>query len=57
MRNAQQSERIYIPQHGSGNPKELSIESDQDTNGLCQVNAPQRMGVEVILILDTIVTL
>ena len=44
VRNAQQSERIYIPQHGSGNPKELSIESDQDTNGLCQVNAPSTNG-------------
>lgn len=44
MRNAEQSERIYIPQHGSGNPKELSIESDQDTNGLCQVNAPSTNG-------------
>ncbi|MGA4604856.1 PKD domain-containing protein [Pseudoalteromonas maricaloris] len=38
VRNPSQGERIYIPQHGSGNPKELSIESDQDTNGLCSVN-------------------
>ncbi|NTS76439.1 PKD domain-containing protein [Catenovulum sp. SM1970] len=40
VRNANQGERIYIPQHGSGNPKELSIESDRDSNGLCQVNDP-----------------
>ncbi|MBQ4879285.1 trypsin-like peptidase domain-containing protein [Pseudoalteromonas luteoviolacea] len=38
VRDATQGERIYIPQHGSGNPKELSIESDRDTNGLCSVN-------------------
>ncbi|MCF6441623.1 PKD domain-containing protein [Pseudoalteromonas luteoviolacea] len=38
VRNATQGERIYIPQHGSGNPKELSIESDRDTDGLCSVN-------------------
>ncbi|MBB1301010.1 MULTISPECIES: pre-peptidase C-terminal domain-containing protein [unclassified Pseudoalteromonas] len=44
VRNAQQSERIYIPQHGSGNPKELAIESDQDNDGLCQVNAPSTNG-------------
>ncbi|TLX47994.1 hypothetical protein C1E24_04095 [Pseudoalteromonas phenolica] len=38
VRDATQGERIYIPQHGSGNPKELSIESDRDSNGLCSVN-------------------
>lgn len=44
VRNAVQGERIYIPQHGAGNPKELAIESDQDSNGLCQVNAPSTTG-------------
>ena len=44
VRNAVQGERIYIPQHGAGNPKELAIESDQDSNGLCQVNAPSING-------------
>ncbi|CAM4331270.1 pre-peptidase C-terminal domain-containing protein [Pseudoalteromonas ostreae] len=44
VRNAQQSEHIYIPQHGSGNPKELAIESDQDNDGLCQINAPSTNG-------------
>ncbi|RZQ52681.1 hypothetical protein C1E23_12890 [Pseudoalteromonas phenolica] len=38
VRDATQGERIYIPQHGSGNPKELSIGSDRDANGLCSVN-------------------
>lgn len=33
-----QGERIYIPQHGSGNPKELAIESDLNSNGLCQID-------------------
>jgi len=31
-------ELIYIAQHGSGNPKELAIESDQNANGLCQID-------------------
>ncbi|MFC3033303.1 PKD domain-containing protein [Pseudoalteromonas fenneropenaei] len=44
VRNANQGERIYIPQHGSGNPKELAIESDQDTNGLCSVNQASANG-------------
>ncbi|OCQ23812.1 hypothetical protein A7985_07695 [Pseudoalteromonas luteoviolacea] len=31
-------QRIYIPQHGSGNPKELAIESDQNDTGYCQID-------------------
>lgn len=31
-------ELIYIAQHGAGNPKELSIESDQNSGGLCQID-------------------
>ncbi len=31
-------EIIYIAQHGAGNPKELSIESDQNAGGLCQID-------------------
>ncbi|WP_246722874.1 pre-peptidase C-terminal domain-containing protein [Aliikangiella sp. G2MR2-5] len=38
VRDAVDQERIYIPQHGSGNPKELSIESDQNTGGVCRVD-------------------
>ncbi|MFC0119207.1 pre-peptidase C-terminal domain-containing protein [Pseudoalteromonas xiamenensis] len=44
VRDPAQNERIYIPQHGSGNPKELSIESDKDSNGLCSVNEPTANG-------------
>ncbi len=40
VRPADSQERIYIPQHGSGNPKELSIESDQNNGGLCRVDYP-----------------
>lgn len=31
-------EEIYIPQHGSGNPKELAIEDDQNSTGLCRID-------------------
>lgn len=37
-RAAVDQEVIYIPQHGSGNPKELAIESDQNSGGLCRVD-------------------
>lgn len=30
-------ERIYIPQHGAGRPKELSIESQMTNSGLCEI--------------------
>lgn len=32
-----QGERIYIPQHSSGLPKQLAIESDMDMDGMCQI--------------------
>lgn len=38
VRTPVQGELIYIPQHGAGNPKEMSIESDQNSNGLCQID-------------------
>lgn len=44
VRDATQGERIYIPQHGAGNPKELSVESDQDPSGLCSVNEANATG-------------
>lgn len=31
-------ERIYIPQHGRGQPKQLSIEDDQNSENLCRVD-------------------
>ncbi|AOT07642.1 PKD domain-containing protein [Pseudoalteromonas luteoviolacea] len=34
----QKGQRIFIPQHGSGNPKELAIESDQNAGGYCQID-------------------
>ncbi|NQZ07713.1 MAG: trypsin-like peptidase domain-containing protein, partial [Algicola sp.] len=37
-------EIIYIPQHGAGNPKELSIESDQNASGLCEIDVVSATG-------------
>lgn len=37
-REAILQEQIYIPQHGAGNPKELAIESDQNTGNLCRID-------------------
>lgn len=41
---ANNNERIYIAQHGSGNPKELAIESDQNAGGLCAVDEASANG-------------
>ncbi len=38
------NEEIYIPQHGSGNPKQFGIESDMDPGGLCQIQDAVRDG-------------
>ncbi len=40
LRDAVQGERIYIPQHGQGTPKQLAITSDQNTSGLCSIDVP-----------------
>jgi hypothetical protein len=37
VREPLQGEHIYIPQHGYGNPKQLSILSDMDDSGFCTV--------------------
>lgn len=37
-------EEIYIPQHGSGNPKQFGIDSDMDPTGLCQIQDAIRNG-------------
>lgn len=37
-------ERIYIVQHGSGNPKELAIESDKNNGNRCRVDVPSANG-------------
>ncbi len=44
VRGPIEGEQIYIPQHGAGNPKELSIESDQNSGGLCQVDTASANG-------------
>ena len=58
VREASDQEVIYIPQHGAGNPKELSIESDQNTGGVCRVddvNADGRgTGTDIGYFCDTI---
>ncbi|MEM9102671.1 MAG: PKD domain-containing protein [Pseudomonadota bacterium] len=38
VRTPSLGERIYIVQHGAGNPKELAIESDQNSDGLCRID-------------------
>jgi len=38
VRDAQLGERIYIPQHGSGYPKQIAIESEMNASGLCEVD-------------------
>ncbi len=40
VRTPVQNEQIYIPQHGSGNPKELAITDDQNSTGLCRIDNP-----------------
>ncbi|WP_338847211.1 serine protease [Massilia sp. W12] len=41
VRDAAQSERIYIPQHGQGNPKEMALHSDVNSSGMCEIDVPQ----------------
>lgn len=44
VRQPQQGESIYIPQHGAGNPKELAIFSDQNNSGLCEIDVAVTAG-------------
>ncbi|NRD73151.1 trypsin-like peptidase domain-containing protein [Shewanella sp. VB17] len=44
VRTPEKGEQIFIPQHGAGNPKELSIESDQNAGGLCQIDTAMTGG-------------
>ncbi len=39
-------QRIYIPQHGSGKPKELAITSDLNSSGFCEVVKTTGRGVD-----------
>lgn len=38
VRQPQQGESIFIPQHGAGNPKELAMFSDQNNSGVCEID-------------------
>jgi hypothetical protein len=38
VRTPQLNEEIYIPQHGSGDPKQFGIESDMDTGNVCRID-------------------
>ncbi|WP_338847212.1 serine protease [Massilia sp. W12] len=53
VRDAVKGERIYIPQHGAGNPKELAITSDRNTGGLCAIDIAVT-GVDTGYMCDTI---
>ncbi len=53
VRDAIKGERIYIPQHGAGNPKELAITSDKNTTGLCAIDVALS-GVNTQYMCDTI---
>ncbi|MBT8054865.1 MAG: PKD domain-containing protein [Gammaproteobacteria bacterium] len=44
VRDALFGEHLYIPQHGRGDPKQLSVESDMDSGGLCRVGAEDYTG-------------
>eukprot|EP01065_Artemidia_motanka_P019082 TRINITY_DN2255_c0_g1_i6.p1 TRINITY_DN2255_c0_g1~~TRINITY_DN2255_c0_g1_i6.p1 ORF type:complete len:932 (+),score=310.08 TRINITY_DN2255_c0_g1_i6:82-2877(+) len=41
-------ERIYIPQHGAGDPKQISITDDQD-GGLCKIKNIDKWGDNTLL--------
>ncbi|MEJ8566787.1 PKD domain-containing protein [Elongatibacter sediminis] len=41
---ASRGDRIYIPQHGGGNPKQLAIESDMNLGGLCEIDSENEDG-------------
>jgi PKD repeat protein len=43
-RNAPVGETIWIPQHGLGQPRQISLESDMNTSGLCEVDEASRDG-------------
>ncbi len=44
VRAPSSQERIYIPQHGAGNPKELAITSDQNAGGVCRIDVVSANG-------------
>lgn len=44
VRSPSNQERIYIPQHGAGNPKELAITSDQNSGNVCRIDVVSANG-------------
>jgi PKD repeat protein len=38
VRQGNVGENIFIPQHGLGNPRQISLESDMNTSGLCEID-------------------
>ncbi|WP_338847115.1 proprotein convertase P-domain-containing protein [Massilia sp. W12] len=44
VRDLVRDEQIFIPQHGGGDPKQISIVSDVNTGGLCRIDAPLQNG-------------
>jgi PKD repeat protein len=38
VRQGNIGENIFIPQHGLGNPRQISLESDMNTSGLCEID-------------------
>lgn len=38
VRNGAQGEGIFIPQHGLGQPKQIALESDMNSSGLCEID-------------------
>ncbi len=44
VRTPLKDEQIFIPQHGNGDPKQISINSDVNTGSLCRIDAPVQNG-------------
>ena len=38
VRTGSVGENIFIPQHGLGNPRQISLESDMNVSGLCEID-------------------
>lgn len=44
LRHGDIGENIFIPQHGKGDPKQISIESDMNSSGFCEIDNNQATG-------------
>lgn len=45
-RLAQRGEKLFIPQHPSGKPLQIAVDSDSDDGGYCRVEEPRYQGYE-----------